>query len=194
MRIAEQGLYKEFYDYFTDDAIQRVGTGAAEDIIPFFGVVRGRDAMLDSMAIGKDTQFEPIDWRLDCYYAAEDRVFATGSASYRFRATGEEFSTDQTYELVFDNGQCKELIRSVDTAAFYKRQRDYLDSASACWLLYVLPKTGPHMLTRGEEYVARDIAASARPGGAGPAGERVGSVAGTAFSNEKVSLNRPTSH
>lgn len=134
MRIAEQGLYKEFYDYFTDDAIQRVGTGAAEDIIPFFGVVRGRDAMLDSMAIGKDTQFEPIDWRLDCYYAAEDRVFATGSASYRFRATGEEFSTDQTYELVFDNGQCKELIRSVDTAAFYKRQRDYLDSASACWL------------------------------------------------------------
>ena len=36
-----------------------------------------------------------------------------------------------------------------------------------------------HMLTRGEEYVARDIAASARPGGAGPAGERVGSVAGT---------------
>ena len=63
--------------------------------------------------------------------------------------------------------------------AAHRRRLARMDTAKAVKATaHQLARLIYHMLTRGEEYVARDIAASARPGGAGPAGERVGSVAG----------------
>ena len=118
------GDYEAVAKSHTPDCVWRIGYGAAADIIPFFGEFHGHEGIFQCVGAVPTSHFEPTGWEIDRMFASGDRVFMFGTASYRMKPTGEEFTTLQAYESVInEDGLATEMTRMVDTAVYYAMQQ-----------------------------------------------------------------------
>ncbi|MEE9301870.1 MAG: nuclear transport factor 2 family protein [Alphaproteobacteria bacterium] len=104
-------IAKEFYDRFladdlegmgktqTDDVVWTICPGPAADVVPYFGVFRGREGYMDCINRYLESA-EPEVFELTGYYGDADKAFVTGHEKVLAKATGKRFETD--FLIVFD--------------------------------------------------------------------------------------------
>ena len=119
---------KEFFDKFladdvdgmmamqTDDIVWNICPGAAEDVVPYYGVYRGREGCLKCLSLYGEAA-APEVFEITGHYGDADKAFVTGHEKVLAKPTGKTFESPFIFTLDIRDGKVAQMSALFDSAA-----------------------------------------------------------------------------
>lgn len=99
-----------------DDIVWNIGSGPAVNIVPYFGVFRGREGCLDCLA-KYDEAAAPEVFEMDEYLGDKDKVVVLGHEKVTAKPTGRQFESKLIFIFTVRGDKIASMSGTFDTAA-----------------------------------------------------------------------------
>jgi len=121
-------LVKKFFHHFlndeidalldlqSDDVVWEIGQGPAVDVVPYFGVFKGREGCLDCLT-KYDGAADPQVFEMEEYFGDKDKVFVLGHEQVTAKPTGKSFESKLIFIFTVRDGKIAAMNGNFDTAA-----------------------------------------------------------------------------
>jgi len=121
-------LIREFYRRFlsddiggmldmnAEDIVWEIGSGPAIAVVPYFGIFRGRQGILDCLAKYNEAADVQV-FEMEEYYGDKDKVFVLGHEKVTAKPTGKRFESKVIFIYTLREGKIAKMSGMFDTGA-----------------------------------------------------------------------------